>query len=168
MDTQEQPFQKTLSRRSFLKSSAALTLAAGSFNKAFAAGGDKIKLGLIGSGGRGLHDTTNCLKSAANVELVAMGDAFKDRLDGTLNNLKTNFPDKIKVTPDSAFIGFDAYKKVLASDVDMVILTEPPHFRSIHLRAAIEAGKHVFVEKPVATDPVGCLLYTSPSPRDRS
>ena len=155
MDTQKQHYPKSLSRRTFLKSSAAVTLAAGTFNKAFAAGSDKIKLGLIGSGGRGLHDSTKCLQSAPNIELVAMGDTFKDRLDATLNNLKTNFPDKIKVTPDMTFIGFDANKKVLACDVDMVILTEPPHFRPSHLKAAIEAGKHVFMEKPVATDPVG-------------
>jgi predicted dehydrogenase len=155
MDTQKHTSKKPLSRRTFLKSSAAFTLAAGSFNKAFAAGSDKVKLGLIGSGGRGLHDSTNCLKSADNVELVAMADTFKDRLDSTLNNLKENFPDKVNVTPDTAFIGFDAYKKVLTSDVDMVILTEPPHFRPMHLKAAIEAGKHAFMEKPVAVDPVG-------------
>jgi predicted dehydrogenase len=145
----------SLSRRTFIKASAGLTLAATNFNKAFAAGSETIRLGLIGSGGRGLYDTTNCLNSSPNVELVAMGDLFKDRLDGILNKLKQTLPDKIKVTPDTAFIGFDAYKKVLACDVDMVILTEPPHFRPIHLKAAIKAGKHVFMEKPVATDPVG-------------
>ena len=122
----------------------------------FAAGSDKIRIGLIGCGGRGMYDTTNCLNSAENVELVAMGDLFKDRLDGALQTLKNNLAEKVKVTNDSCFAGWDAYKKVVTrDDVDMVILTEAPHFRSEHLKAAVEAGKHVFMEKPVAVDPVG-------------
>jgi len=145
------------SRREFIKASAAVSLAAMApgVNKAFAAGSDKVRVGLIGCGGRGTHDTTKCLSSAENVELAAIGDIFKDRVDGCLRNLKSRLGDKVKVTEDSCFGGFDAYKKVLGCDVDMVILTTPPHWRPQHLKAAIEAGKHVFMEKPVAVDPVG-------------
>ncbi len=145
------------SRRDFMKASATVSLAtlgAGA-NKVFAAGSDKLRLGLIGCGGRGTYDSTNCLNSADGVELVAMGDRFKYRLDSSLKQLKKSLGNKIKVTEDKCFVGFDAYKKVLACDVDMVILTEPPHFRPEHLKAAIKAGKHVFMEKPVAVDPVG-------------
>jgi len=147
-----------LSRRDFIKTSAALgaaTLASGT-GRMFAAGSDKIRIGLIGCGGRGTHDATKCLNSSENVELVAMGDLFKDRLDRCRRTLKSNLPDSVQVTEEMCFVGWDAYKKVLAcEDVDMVILTQPPHFRPQHLKAAIEAGKHVFMEKPVAVDPVG-------------
>ena len=145
------------SRREFIKASAAVSLAAMApgVKNAFAAGSDRVRVGLIGCGGRGTHDTTKCLSSAENVELAAIGDIFKDRVDGCLRNLKRRLGEKVKVTEDSCFGGFDAYKKVLGCDVDMVILTTPPHWRPQHLKAAIEAGKHVFMEKPVAVDPVG-------------
>jgi len=161
-----------LSRREFIKGSAAVSLGALAYstNYVYAAGDDKIRVGLIGCGGRGTVDTTDCLKSSANVELVAMGDLFKDRLDSSLEKLKENMSgenkseenlqekklsEKINVTKDRCFVGFDAYKKVLACDLDMVILTTPPHFRPEHFKAAVEANKHVFMEKPVAIDPVG-------------
>lgn len=148
--------QGTLSRRDFMKASAAISVASvPAMNKAFAAGSDKIRLGLIGCGGRGRHDSSKCLKAVGSVELVAMGDMFTDRLDATRKGLKAAFGDQVKVTDGTCFLGFDAYKKVLACDIDMVILTTPPHFRPEHLRAAIEAGVHVFMEKPVAVDPVG-------------
>jgi hypothetical protein len=153
---------RELTRRDFIKTSVpilsglgAATLASGT-SRIFAAGSDKVRIGLIGCGGRGIHDTTKCLNSAENVELVAMGDLFKDRLDRCRRTLKRNLSDKVKVTEDTCFVGWDAYKKVLGcDDVDMVILTQPPHFRPGHLKAAIETGKHVFMEKPVAVDPVG-------------
>jgi len=146
-----------LGRRDFMKASAAVgagVLASGT-SRMYAAGSDKIRLGLIGCGGRGRHDGSNCLKAATNVELVAMGDMFKDRLDTARAMFEKNLPDSVKVTDDTCFAGWDAFKKVLACDVDMVILTTPPHFRAEHLRAAVEAGKHAFTEKPVAVDPVG-------------
>ena len=135
----------------------ALSLAAAStFSpRAYAAGSDTIRLGLIGCGGRGTHDAGKCLTAIEGVELVAMGDMFKDRLDSCRQRLSERLPENVKVVDDTCFVGWDAYKKVLATDVDMVILTQPPHFRAMHLRAAIEAGKHVFMEKPVAVDPVG-------------
>jgi len=151
--------QKTrgLSRRDFMRTSAAVGagVLALRTSRIYAAGSDTVRVGLIGCGGRGTHDTTKCLSSAENVELVAMGDLFKERVDRCRRTLQRNLREKIKVTEDTCFVGWDAYKQVLACDVDMVILTEPPHFRPGHLKAAIEAGKHVFMEKPVAVDPVG-------------
>jgi len=146
-----------LSRRDFIRTSAALGAAAwaAGTSRMFAAGSDKIRVGLIGCGGRGTYDTTNCLNAAQNVELVAMGDLFGDRLDRCRKQLTKELGLKVKVTDETCFTGWDAHKKVLACELDLVILTEPPHFRPAHLRAAVEAGKHVFMEKPVAVDPVG-------------
>ena len=147
-----------VSRRDFIKASAAVSLAAlapGS-SRIFAAGSDKLRVGLIGCGGRGTGAARDCVKSSDNVEIVALGDLFRDRVDKSLNNLKKKLPaEAVKVTEDTCFAGFDAYERVIASGVDMVILGTPPHFRPAHLKAAIEEGKHVFMEKPVAVDPVG-------------
>jgi len=157
MESQAPQWTDLFSRRDFIKTSAAASLASltAGIPGAYAAGSDKIRVGLIGCGGRGAHDTKNCLNAAKNVELVAMGDMFKDRLQGCLAHLKAKAGDKIQVPEDARFLGFDAFKKVLQTDVDLVILTTPPHFRAEHARAAIEAGKHVFMEKPVAVDPTG-------------
>jgi len=146
-----------VSRRSFLKTSAAASLAAATFDtsRIFAAGSDKIRVGLIGCGGRGSGAAKDCVKSSENVEIVAMGDVFENRLNSSLAKLSMEIDDKVSVTRDSCFVGFDAYEKVIAADVDLVILATPPHFRPMHLKAAIQAGKHVFMEKPVAVDPVG-------------
>src|SRR5512142_270243 len=137
----EQGRHEAVSRRSFMTQAAAgaVSLAAVStFSpRAFAAGSDKIRLGLIGCGGRGTYDAGNCLRAAEGVELVAMGDMFKDRLDNCRRALSADPPkdsklisikDKVKVTDDKCFLGWDAHKKVLATDVNMVILTQPPHF----------------------------------------
>lgn len=154
-----------LSRRRFVKMSvqggaAALLIPNGMlYGKSL----DKIKVGLIGCGGRGTGaGIIDCAQSAAGIELVAMCDIFKDHVKSAPEQIKANLQkrglsvkDIYKVTPETTFVGFDAYKKVIACDVDMVILTTPPYFRPEHLRAAVEAGKHVFMEKPVAVDPVG-------------
>ena len=124
---------------------------------------DKIKVGLIGCGGRGTGaGIIDCAESTPGVELVAIGDVFEDHVKSAPEQIKTNLQkrglpvkDIYKVTPETTFAGFDAYKNVIACDVDMIILTTPPFFRPQHLRAAVEAGKHVFVEKPIAVDPVG-------------
>ena len=124
---------------------------------------DKIKVGLIGCGGRGTGaGIIDCAESTPGVELVAIGDVFEDHVKSAPEQIKTNLQkrglpvkDIYKVTPETTFAGFDAYKNVIACDVDMIILTTPPFFRPQHLRAAVEAGKHVFMEKPIAVDPVG-------------
>lgn len=119
-------------------------------------GSDVIKVGLIGCGGRGTGAAENCIESSPNIQIVAIGDVFKDRVDAAREKFAGKLGDKFKATDDTCFAGFDAYKKVLATDCNLVILATPPGFRPIHLRAAIDAGKHVFMEKPVAVDPVGC------------
>jgi predicted dehydrogenase len=158
--------KKEVSRRDFIKASAAVSIAAvlGGQERLFAAGTDKIRVGLIGCGGQGTRDTISCLQSAAGVELVAMGDLFRDRLDESLGVLrKEEISDKVNVPTDKRFVGFDSYKKVIASDVDMVLIVSPPHFHPQQVKAAIEAGKHVFMEKPAAVDPAGIrsLIATS-------
>lgn len=146
-----------VSRRNFIKASAAVGMAAilPGKERLFAAGSDKLRVGLIGCGGRGTGAAQDCVTSSPNVEIVAMGDLFQDHLDNSLVELSKELGDKVSVTQETSFVGFDAYKKVIACDVDMVILATPPHFRPEHLAAAIEAGKHVFMEKPVAVDPTG-------------
>ncbi|MFC1783827.1 Gfo/Idh/MocA family protein, partial [Planctomycetota bacterium] len=115
---------------------------------------DTIRVGVIGCGGRGTGAANDCLNSSEDVEIAALGDLVPDRVESCLKNLKRQ-GDKCKVTPETCFVGFDAFEKVIACEVDMVIFATPPHFRPQHLAAAIDAGKHVFMEKPVAVDPVG-------------
>jgi predicted dehydrogenase len=149
-----------LTRRDFVKRSAVATAGAtaglmASGNFAYADGTDTIRLGLVGCGGRGTGAAHDSYRSADGVELVAMGDLFQDRMEESKKQLRERLGDSFKVDRDHTFLGFDAYQKVLDSDVDLVIFATPPAFRPIHLRAAVEAGTHVFVEKPVATDTAG-------------
>ncbi|HMN42585.1 MAG TPA: Gfo/Idh/MocA family oxidoreductase [Phycisphaerales bacterium] len=118
----------------------------------------RLKVGLIGCGGRGTGALSDMLKASPDVELHAMGDVFKDRLDGSRGSLTTlegGLADRAAVPDDRCFTGFDAYQHVLASGIDIAILATPPGFRAQHFAAAIDAGKHVFMEKPVAVDPAG-------------
>ncbi|MDG1898192.1 MAG: Gfo/Idh/MocA family oxidoreductase [Fuerstiella sp.] len=151
------------SRRQFMGTSlsmAAVGVGAGSAASPaamYAGGDDVLRVGLIGCGGRGTGAAQQALRADQNVKLVAMADAFEDRLQMSLRSLSTeeDVADKIHVPPEKQFVGFDAYQKLLASDVDVVLLTTPPHFRPMQLKAAIAAGKHVFAEKPVAVDAPG-------------
>src|SRR5947199_4739290 len=154
-----QPNQLT-SRRGFLKTSAlvggALSAPAILPGKLFAKeNSDTLRIGLIGCGGRGSGAADQALTADKNVVLTAMADAFEDRLQTSLKNLETKHADKVKVTPDKCFVGLDAYQKVIDSGVDVVLLATPPGFRPTHLTAAVAAGKHVFTEKPMATDAPG-------------
>jgi len=145
-----------VSRRDFVKSGSALTAAALAGAPMVHAGGqDTITVGVIGCGGRGTGAMENCLDSAPNVRIIAMGDMFPDRMRGARKQLADSKREGFKVTDETAFTGFDAYKKVLDSGCQMVILATPPGFRPMHFKAAVEAGKHVFFEKPVAVDPTG-------------
>jgi len=128
-------------------------MASGNF--AYAGGTDTIRLGLIGCGGRGTGATYDAHRAADGVELVAMGNLFRNRIEESKEQLRKRLGDSFKVDQNHTFIGFDAYERVLESDVDLVILATPPGHRPIHLRAAVEADTHVFMEKPVATDPSG-------------
>ena len=153
--------KENFSRRDFIKTSTAvsMTAALAGTSTLFAAGNEKIKVGIIACGGRGTGAMIDCFNADPAVELVAMGDLFPDRIESSLNRLKENkgnFADRIKVTPDRMFSGFDNHEKVCAIDeIDLIITAAPPGFRPMHYEAAINAGKHVFMEKPVATDPTG-------------
>jgi predicted dehydrogenase len=116
---------------------------------------DVIKVGLVGCGGRGGGAAANALNGDPNCKLVALADMFKDKLEATHSALmKSPNANRIEVPPEHQFVGWDAYKGVIET-CDVVLLATPPHFRPIHLKAVVEAGKHVFCEKPVATDGPG-------------
>lgn len=148
-------------RRSFLKTAGAavigstLALNLPFPQQASGAGRNTLKIGLIGCGGRGTGAAVQALAADPDVVLTAMGDAFSDRLEESYKSLVEVAPKKVKVTKASKFVGFDAYKKVIDSGVDVVLLATPPGFRPEHLMAAVNAGKHVFCEKPVAVDAPG-------------
>ena len=146
-------------RRTFLMHGAAAVAATGAAldlaNVAHAAGSDRLKVGLVGCGGRGTGAAEQALTADKNVALVAMADAFPDRLADSLSALKGSaVAGQVEITPERQFIGFDAYKQVIDA-VDVVLLTTPPGFRPIHLAYAVAKGKHTFVEKPVAVDAPG-------------
>jgi myo-inositol 2-dehydrogenase / D-chiro-inositol 1-dehydrogenase len=148
-----------IDRRGFLKSSGAVvigsTLASVALPNSSFAGASVLKVGLIGCGGRGTGAAAQALQADSDVVLTAMGDVFEDRLEESYKALLEEVPTKLKVEKATKFIGFDAYQKVIDSGVDVVLLATPPGFRPQHLMAAINAGKHVFCEKPVAVDSPG-------------
>lgn len=145
-----------LSRRQFVKTAGALAAVSATL-PAWATLEDRspIKVGLIGCGGRGTGAAGQALSADPGVTLWALGDAFADRLASSATNLENHAGDRAVVPAERRFVGFDAFKQVIDSDVDVVILTTPPHFRPQHLAAAVTAGKHVFCEKPMAVDPTG-------------
>jgi myo-inositol 2-dehydrogenase / D-chiro-inositol 1-dehydrogenase len=159
------------SRRTFLRygtvAVAGSALAVAKAGAVHAAGDDVIKVALIGCGARGAGAAVQALTTDKSVKLWAMADAFQDRLDGCLTHMKRGLQasydrsatggmaDQIDVPPERQFIGLDAYRKAIDSGVDVVLLIEPPGFRPKHFEYAVGAGKHVFMEKPVATDVAG-------------
>ena len=161
----------SVSRRSFLKTSAVATGAAVlsniAANNVFAAGTDTFKVGLIGCGGRGKGAVNDCVNGAkhvgAKVEIVAVGDLFEEQAKGAKKTFSEKLGEACKINDDHVFWGYDAYKKVIDSGVNMIIHAGPPAFRPPHIKAAIEAGKHIFMEKPVAVDPVGCRMIIDAS-----
>jgi predicted dehydrogenase len=152
------------SRRKFIKNTAtaAVTakLALGSkfVQTAHAAGSDTLKVGLVGCGGRGRGAAIQALKADPHTQLVALGDVFDDQIESCLKILKRHAGDlagRIDAPKERCFVGFDAYQGVLDSGIDVVLLAAPPHFRPQHLQASVDAGIHIFAEKPVAVDPAG-------------
>jgi len=145
-------------RRDFLKTSALLTggalLSPFAMPGAYAAGSDVIKIAVIGCGGRGTGAVFQALATGHNIKLVAMADAFRDRLDASYTPIAQRHPEKVDVPEEHKFVGFDGYKKAIAL-ADVVLLTAPPGFRPDHFEEAVKQGKHVFLEKPVATDSNG-------------
>jgi myo-inositol 2-dehydrogenase / D-chiro-inositol 1-dehydrogenase len=151
-----------VSRREFVKTTAGVlagSLGACSLPAATwlqADGKERIRVGLVGCGGRGTGAAVQALTADPAAVLTAVGDVFEDRISSSLEALaKEPIASKVQVEPERRFVGFDAYRKVIESGVDVVLLAEPPHFRPAHLKAAIEAGKHVFCEKPMAVDVPG-------------
>ena len=147
-------------RRDFLKTSAAAGAILGapailSGNLFAAQNSDTLRVGLVGCGGRGSGAAEQALSADPNVVLTAMGDAFEEKIQPSLNELRKKHAERVEVTPDKCFAGLDAYQKVIESGVDVVLLCSPPGFRPAHLKAAVAAGKHVFCEKPMATDAPG-------------
>ncbi len=154
---------KTTSRRGFIKRTAVgLTAGAvagslGVSRGAHAAGSDLIKLALIGCGGRGTGAAVQALSNSAhsNVKLIAMADAFDDRLQSSLKRIKAKCPDQVDVPGDRQFTGVECYQGAIACDPDMVLLCTPPGFRPMQFEDAVTAGIHVFMEKPIAVDSPG-------------
>ena len=166
----DNPANDTTSRRDFIKKGSSLLVAggvvAGGMRMVHAApmfGDREIKIGLVGCGGRGTGAAIQALntmkkediKPNGSVRLVAMADTFADRLQGAFRAIKGKHPDHVDVPEDRQFVGFDGYKGVMESDCDLVILATSPGFRPLHVEAAVNADKHVFMEKPVATDVPG-------------
>lgn len=148
-------------RRDFVKATAATaaatTVASGIPLRAFVAGSDEIRVGVVGVGGRGKGACRDCLSHSEGVRLVAIGDLTSEIASSAREQLQnTEVAAQVQVPDDALFGGLDAYQKVINHpDVDLVILTTSPGFRPMHLAEAVRAGKHVFMEKPVCVDPAG-------------
>jgi len=157
-------FGSTPNRRSFLTTSAKVA-AAGSvaatlmpqpvFGGYHNSVNDTLKIGLVGCGGRGTGAVLNACNADSNTKVTALADAFMDRIDSCQKGLQTQIAAKMDVADEHKFTGFDCYKKICESDIDVVLLATPPHFRPAQLKAAVDAGKHVFCEKPVGVDVPG-------------
>ena len=145
-------------RRTFLKTTAAAAALGHVPTFAHADGNSSmLKIGLIGCGGRGTGAAQQALTADRDVKLWAVGDAFQDRADQCLRQMRQrpNLAAKVEVPNERRFVGFDAYQQVINSGVDVVLLCTPPHFRPMHLETALRAGKHIFCEKPMAVDAPG-------------
>ena len=152
-------------RRSFLMNTAASVSAASALTSldlstsAYAGGTDLIKVGLVGCGGRGTGAAEQALTADPNVKLVAMADVFADQIESCLSTLKGSpVGPRVEVANDQKYVGFDGYKGLI-DNVDLVLLTTPPGFRSIHFAYAVEKGKNTFVEKPMAVDGPGLRKF---------
>ncbi|MGD9647804.1 MAG: Gfo/Idh/MocA family protein [Pirellulales bacterium] len=154
------PENRGTTRRTFIKGTAATVVGAGLSahtsiaRTAHAAGDDKIKVGLIGCGGRGRGAAMQAIKADPHTHLVALADTFADQIELslTLFGRDGELSSRVDVPEDRRYVGFDAFQQLIDSDVDVVLLAAPPHFRPQHLEAAVAAGKHVFAEKPIAVD----------------
>lgn len=158
----------SLSRRRFLHlgaTAAAGALVAPGVQRAKAVGPDDVlKVGLVGCGGRGSGAAAQALTADGYSVLHAVGDVFEDRIDRAVNNLAANFEGRVQVDDSRKFVGLDAFRGVIDSGVDVVLLATPPAFRPAHFEYAVEQGKHIFAEKPVAVDVAGAkrILATMP------
>jgi myo-inositol 2-dehydrogenase / D-chiro-inositol 1-dehydrogenase len=167
-----------ITRRDFLATGAVAATAISGFpfvKKANAQSGEPLKIGVIGCGGRGTGAASNALVADPNVKLIAMADIASDQIEKSLKALKEDrdlqgaLQKNIQVKKDHIFTGSHSYEQLLQTDVDYVILTTPPGFRPLQFEAAVNAGKHIFAEKPVATDPVGVrnILKSAQKAKDK-
>lgn len=153
---------KDPSRRIFMKSSAAVGGAlalGGGFSTAYAQAGDEIKVALVGCGGRGTGAVAQMFRTKGNVKLVAVADALEEKANGAVNSLTKQGKDKVRVDKNTTFFGLDAYKKAIDSDCDVVVIATPPGFKPQQFEYAVNAGKHIFCEKPVASDAPGIRRF---------
>jgi len=151
----EQQNHEAASRRDFLKAAApAMVLGSLSLPHVHAAGSDVIRVGIIGCGGRGEAAAMNAMNAGKDVRIVAMGDILLDRVQEKRTRLRLKYPGQVDVPDDRCFAGFGAFKHVIEA-ADVVIIANAAKFHSLYAKTAIEAGRHVFVEKPHAIDPVG-------------
>jgi predicted dehydrogenase len=155
--TDQNSIDASPSRREFLTTTTAAgaaLLATG--NYAFGQSTGKLRVALIGCGGRGTGAASQALNADPGAVLTAMGDVVKENIDRSLASLKGEAAgSRVEVKPENCFIGLDNYQRVLATDVDVVLLATPPGFRPLHIKAAVDAGKHIFAEKPMGTDAAG-------------
>ncbi len=157
------PDKETMTRRRFLQTSTQVTALAGLSvaTRAYADSDNRIRVGLVGCGGRGTGAARDALMADPKMELVAMGDIFSAKVEKSLARLANikgegnTIQDRIKVMPERCFAGLDAYRKVIDSDIDYVLLCTPPGFRPEHIEYAVKKGIHIFAEKPCATDAPG-------------
>ena len=153
---QTEPDSSSPTRRTFLKrASVATGILASNVPSVHAGSSSLIRVGLIGCGGRGTGAAQNAMKADPAVRIVALADLFQESMRICRQSLGKRYPDQFAVTDDTCFDGFEGYKDLLSSEVDVVLLASPPHYRPDHIEAAVEAGKEIFCEKPVATDPTG-------------
>ncbi|MBN1846501.1 MAG: Gfo/Idh/MocA family oxidoreductase [Sedimentisphaerales bacterium] len=150
--------EPTQSKQTNLAAAATLGLAGAVSRGAFAQGSDKIKVGLLGCGGRGNGAIRHSLQADPGVEVIALADLFENKVRGTRDGLMKdpNFKGRINISDDNLYWGFDCHEKLARCEADILCMATAPAFRGRQLMAAIKAGKHVFTEKPVATDPAGC------------
>jgi predicted dehydrogenase len=147
------------SRRNFIHQTSmtagGIALATQVARTAYAAGSDEIKFALVGCGGRGSGAADNIMNTKGNVKLVAVADAFGDKASDCLKRLEKKHKEKLSVPPENIFSGLDGYKKAIDSDCDLVVIATPPGFKPPQFEYAVSKGKHVFMEKPVASDAPG-------------
>jgi predicted dehydrogenase len=164
--------KQRLTRRDFAKMSAAATFAVISTSRAGAqANSETLKVGLLGCGSRGSGAATQCLMGNENVKLVALADVFADRVEDRRRRFENHgdpkVAGKVDIQDDHCFVGLDAYEKIMQTDIDILIEGTLPYCRPKHVEAAVNAGKHIFTEKPAAVDPVGIRQFIAASEKAR-
>ena len=149
---QARPTRRDLLRTGIVASTAVISPW---FRRAHAAGSNNLRVGLVGCGGRGTGAAISAIQADSRVQIVAAADVFPDRVESVVSAVAKQAGTSINITPDRQYVGFDAFERLIESDVDAVILATPPGFRPQHFEAAVNAGKHVYLEKPLAVDAPG-------------